>query len=476
MLELLDRQMRKIEILENAYNIRETESLNAVNHLEFILPDTDIKAAACLPFLFVRFGESGDAYRLIGNGFVLTEKGHYLFKAEHVFALLIDDILEGDHRVGNIGTWTRESIQYVLDRQLTENWVLGDCEFDRQFEYEWTDETLLSAILSIPQPIGEPFMWTFDTSTYPFRLNLVRLNMDRNPDIYVRAGKNALRIGREEDATTVVTRLYPKGDGEGVNSLTIANVNNGVPYLQSPPEIVEKYGIVQRVWRDKRFTVAQNLLDAAKAMLLDLQEPFEQYEVEFELLDDRPQIGSIVEIVGFKRTVITQIQWRHDEMSQTKISVANKPRTAAGTISAMSNRQRIQANYALGSTFFYSENTMDNSDGVAPVELRFRIPFQMAVINEIRCFVRLSQFRTTAPPIQRFGNATQFEVRLNGQYLMTIHATENQFSLVPHLLQNSTIQRGIFHTVEIVPNDAARVDISCYIQGFVRSTGTYAIT
>ena len=37
--------------------------------------------------------------------------------------------------------------------------------------------------------------------------------------------KNLIGIERDEDPTQVITRLYPLGYGEGVNQLTIKDVN-----------------------------------------------------------------------------------------------------------------------------------------------------------------------------------------------------------------------------------------------------------
>ena len=602
MVELFDRQYKRIAVLENAYGIHEEETINSVNYLDFTLPDTDPKNELCEPFHFVRYN-GGDLYRIMVPVKTLTEEGHYQYKAEHVFAMLIDDLLEHDHQIGGRGIFTADVIRYVLDRQLTPNWRLGECDFRHQFEYGWTDESLLAALHSIPNQFVEPYIWTFDTNVHPFVLNLKRLDMDRIPEMYIRAGKNALRVVHTGDATSVVTRLYPRGDGEGINTLTIRDVNGGVPYIQSPPEIIEKYGIVQRPWRDKRYTRAQNLFDAAQAMLHELQTPYENYEVDFAVLGedsfDIPALGKVVEIVGFKKTVITKIVWNHDEVVKSSLSVANKPRDIASTIADLANRQRIEATYAQGATQIYADSIADNADRNNALDLRFFIPHEMAIINTINLRVRVSQFRAysqatagggvatptsgassvsttgggggtpstsgpsntntteggggttrdtgasgvnvewrdaqteptdnhrhtfrrvhshqhnvTFPPhahdmrhthsvsipahthgmqhthsltlpshthqispvIAHFGNARQYTLFVNGQQREVFFTTDNEIDLLPHLLAaNNTIQRGQWHTISVRPDDVARVEMSYYVQGFIRSEGRQTI-
>jgi len=601
MIQLYDRNFRKIAVLENAYEIQEEQTINSVNYLEFTLPDADPKNELCKPFHFVRY-KDGDLYRIMAPERTLTETGDYLYKAEHVFAMLIDDLLEHDHVIGGVGIFTEDVIRDVLSRQLTPNWRLGECDFRFQFEYGWTDESLLAALHSIPNRFVDPYIWTFDTHVHPFVLNLKRLDMDKHPEMYIRAGKNALQVKHDVDATTVVTRLYPRGDGEGINTLTIESANGGVPFIQSPPEIVAKYGIVSRPWRDKRYTNPQSLLEAGRAMLHELQTPFAQYEVDFAVLgeDDfhTPAIGKVVEVVGFKKTVITKIVWNHDEVPKSSLSIANKPKDIAGALSDLANRQRIEATYAQGATQIYADSIVDNAGPTQQqqIDLRFFIPREMKIINAVNLRVRVSSFRAysqatagggiatptsgpstasttggggniattsgssnvsttvggggttentgtsginvdwgsawtlasgghshefrmvtahghavTFPPhshgmshthtvtpqshthgmahthtltlpshthqinpvIAHFGNAQSYTLFVNGQQRGVFSTTDNEIDLVPHLLAASgTIQRGQWHTISVRPNDIARVEMSYYVQGFIRSEGS----
>lgn len=64
--------------------------------------------------------------------------------------------------------------------------------------------------------------------------------------MYVRRRYNMTSYTRGRDPQNIVTRLYPLGYGEGINQLNIKGVNDGVPYIQSPKEITDKYGIIER--------------------------------------------------------------------------------------------------------------------------------------------------------------------------------------------------------------------------------------
>ena len=164
-------------------------------------------------------------------------------------ATLIDTVLFGYHIVGNLGTYTADCIRYVLDHQPVKNWVLDRCDFRNQFEYGWEQESLLSALFSIAAPLAGPYLWKTDTSVYPWRLSLTRLDTTGLPELYVRRRHNMTSYQKGSDPQQILTRLYPLGYGEGVNQLGIASVNGGVPYLQSPKAEIGRASCRERVLR-----------------------------------------------------------------------------------------------------------------------------------------------------------------------------------------------------------------------------------
>lgn len=399
MIEVFDRNRRRVAILENAYAISEKQKINSLWYLYFSLPHDDTKRQYCQPFYYVRH-DGGELYRIMPETLTVDETGGVAYQCEHVLATLIDNILFGYHVVGNIGYYTADVIRYILDHQLVKNWTLYECDFTNQFEYGWTQESLLSAFYSVLRPLSAPMIVT-DTSVYPWRLSLKKLVSGR-PQMYIRRRHNMTSLTRGSDPSQIVTRLYPLGYGEGVNQLGIASVNNGVPYLQSPASIVSKYGIIERVWVDRRYEDAESLKAAAEAMLAELQEPLVSYSIGFEELDtsdyDKAAIGKRARIIypelGLEYdTYITEITRNYDDVERSTLAVKNKDTSIAATVADMGDRQRIEQTYAQGATQIYSQALQANSDASSGAVMDFFLPEEMRIVNKVLLKVRLSKFR-----------------------------------------------------------------------------------
>lgn len=390
MLEVFNKERVKVAILQNAMDMVETERLNAIATFSFSLPIDDVKNKYCEPFHFIRYN-GGQLYRIMPSSYEESETGVMKYECEHVLALLIDDILLDYHVVGNLGTDTSAVIHYVLSNQRTENWVFSSTQFSRQFEYGWENENLLSALFSIPKPFTEQYIWRYDTQNYPFKLYLDRIKDTDLPKHYIRKGYNRLQLIKQSDPKQICTRIYPKGAGEGINQLNIKSVNGGLDYIQSPKHIVDKYGIISRVWVDRRYTNPQSLKENAQATLKELQQPCVQYQTEF--LGDC-DVGDVVEIVGEFKSYITQITKTFGEIPQTTVKISNTPKNIADTIADLSDRQRIEMTYSQGATQIYADSIADNADSKTPIELRFYIDTSMKIINSVKCKIHLSRFRT----------------------------------------------------------------------------------
>lgn len=401
MLEIFDMELKKRAILENAHSIVETKEINAVGQLSFALPEGDDKNRFCQPFHYVRY-DGGPLYRIVTPGGTLNGTGEMTYECEHVIATLIDDVLFGAHVVGNLGVYTTDSIQYVLDHQTTARWKLGRCDFARQFEYGWENENLLAALFSIPNRFVDVYMWTYDTGTYPWTLNLVRIDPDAKPSYYIRGRKNLISREFTRASQDVCTRLYCLGYGEGVNQLTIADVNGGLPYLQSPAEIVQKYGLISRIWVDRRFEDAESLKAQGEALLAGLQEP--QYSVDVAAADlypitkadyDKAEIGRITMLVedGIK-TWITGITHNWDTPGDIKITLSTKAVDIASTIADLADRQRIEQVYSQGATQLYAQSVQANATPQIGAVLNFWIPEEMRIVNKVLAKVTLAPFRS----------------------------------------------------------------------------------
>ena len=399
MIEVFDAGLKKLAILQNAYDVKESLNINAIYHLTFSLPYQDPKQKYCQPFNYVRFGKT--LYRILPEALDISSVDTITYECEHVIATLIDDIMPGDVVVGNLGVYTEDVINYVLNRQETKRWVLGVCEFSRQFEYGWSNESLLSALFSIPSNFVDPYIWDYDTTVYPWVVNLRRLNTEQNPQLYIRKGKNLISLKRQSDPTNLCTRLYGYGYGEGVNALSFADINGGKPYIESPQEYKDKYGLKTKVWVDRRYENKESLLQAARAMLSELQEPGIEYEVEFVQINEqfynKAQLGKIAEIITGEiryKTYITGIEWVYKvDGVDCKLTIANKPKDIAASVADLADRQRIEMTYAQGATQLYAQSLQANCDANNGAKMQFYIPTEMRIVNSVKIKVEMSRFR-----------------------------------------------------------------------------------
>lgn len=401
MLEIFDKNRRRIAIAENACDIEEEQRINSIWYLHFALPYNDPKNDYCQPFNYVRL-DRGELYRIMPEEAEITDTGYIRYQCEHVLATLIDKVLFGYHVVGNLGVYTRDCINYILDKQDVKNWILYECDFSRQFEYGWEQETLLSAIFSIATPLSN-YMWVTDTTVYPWRLSLKRIDMSQKPALYIRYKWNMLRYGGKKDPQQICTRLYPLGYGEGINQLTIKSVNNGIPYLQSPQSYIDKYGIIERVWIDRRYEDPESLKAAAQVMLDELQDPIRNYNIGFAELDsadyNKAAIGKRTQIsypeLGTKvDTYITEIRWKHSDIKSSTLVIANHSTSIATSIADMADRQRIEQSYAQGATQLYAQSVQANATTEKAAKLNFYIPAEMRIVNAVMVKIQLDRFRS----------------------------------------------------------------------------------
>jgi len=402
-----DLNMRKVAYLENAFGIGYEQPLNSLWRAEFSLPANDPKNAECKPLYFVELydgAERVDLFRIVPNTMERSRDGQTVtYQLEHVLGTLLDDVLFQFHTVGNLGTYTADVLSYILQRQTVQRWRIGRVDFTRQFEYTWENESLLGALFSVPKPFTDEYMWTWDTSTYPWTLNLVV--PPAGEEARIRYGVNLQGITKMTDPTQICTRIYPLGYGEGVNQLTIAEVNGGVPYLDAPTQA--QYGIITRILVDQRFTNPETLKAYAQSMLEQLQVPQVTYTVDASELYaitndpiDRFRVGTLVRVqdseMGIDIVARVVNRRRRDVMGSpgdVELEIANKSVNIADTIADLANRQRISEVYAQGATNINTHDFADNCDPDHPAVLRFWIPQEAVRINKVMLSYECQPFR-----------------------------------------------------------------------------------
>lgn len=406
-IKVYDRDMNKLAYLHNAYAIGYGLELNELWNATFALPAVDSKNIHCQPFNYVEIfdgSERIELFRIMPSTLTRNTKGDIVYKCEHVLATLLDDVMFKYHQMGNIGVGTTQVIRYILDQQLVKRWQLGQCDFDRRFEYKWENENLLAALFSIPQPFNEKYRWEFDTTGSVWRINLKRLSEEFKADITYR--KNMLEIKKTVDPTSIVTRLYCLGYGEGDNQLGIESVNNGIPYLESNGATTT-WGIKQSILVDRRFENPETLKAYGQSLLDELKHPYISYEtsaVDLYRLSPTKHLrfipGDVVRINDTEDNIIEDLPivrvTKNDvtgRPADVDIEIANKTKDMTGSISELQERARINEVYAQGATNQMIIPYADNADNNNPAILRIYIPDSMVRINKCILNFRLERFR-----------------------------------------------------------------------------------
>lgn len=403
MFEVFDRNFRKVAVLQNAYGRTVEEKLNGVGLLSFSLPPDDPKNAYCQPFAYVRDDE-GVYYRILIDGIKEGTNEERSYQAEHCIATLVDDLMFGTHMIGGIGIYTREVIEYILGRQTTRHWQLGDCDFSMQFEYGFESENLLNALYSVPNLMVDRYMWVYDMSVYPWKVHLRKLDEEAHPQFYLRAGKNLLQADATRSMTSVCTRLFLRGYGEGDNQLTIQEINGGLPYLQAPQAYIDRYGLISKEYVDRQFEDAESLMARGQAILRESQEP--RYARTFTVADlseitrdemDRARAGDLVRLqeddtVAF----VTTVERKLDVAGDMRITLSNTTEDIVADIADLADRQRIEQVYSQGATQIYAQSLQANADSQTAAVLSFYIPEEMRIINKVIAKISIESFRTYA--------------------------------------------------------------------------------
>ncbi len=403
-----DQSGRLLGVLENADEVAYVLTHNDLWTASFSLPSGDPKNALCLAHNMVRIPDGSrdtGLYRIIGMP--VSEEtaagGVKTYSLEHVMATLLDDVLFGYHEIGGTGVTTAQVLAYILDHQTVKRWTLGRCDFTDQYAYKFENASLLSALLSLGSVLTEEYTWQFETNTTPWRVNLVRA--DASPGCGIHYMRNMVGIEKTMDATTLVTRLYMLGYGEGVNQLTIKSANGGLPYIDA--DTADTWGIKSSVYADTRIEDAATLMARGHALLDRLKNPYITYTataVDLTRLTgqewDKHMPGKLVRVMDDEHGVRFDARIVSVSKSDTRgrpddieITIANAPRDAADSINTLADRMGISELYSQGATNLYSQQYADNADDEHPAKMNIYVPIGCVRINQMLLTWQLSPFR-----------------------------------------------------------------------------------
>lgn len=424
-LNVYDLNRQKSAVLQNAFEITETQELNKIYTLDFKIPADDPKIQFLQPFHYVRYGDTGQLYRTIKSELEDSDTPILSVNCEHVIATLVDDLMFGAFQYGGGTVKTADVIRWLLGKQKTANWVLAECDFVHRYEYNWEQENILNALYSIPKEFTKAYKWTFNTSGYPWELSLKAIDATIHPEYYIRAKRNLLSSGTAQDFAGICTRIYPLGYGEGVNQLTIkeATVKNikkvgnvnvsadvdessttkyGNTFIQSDTAIVAQYGIKEKVLVDRRFEDANSLFSYGKTMLEGLQTP--SMSRSFDVVDlypltsqdiDSAEVGKICKMTGDDTIAyITKTERVLDEAGNLTIDLSTKATDVASAIADLADRVRIESVYAQGATQLYQHSKDANATTEKGMIMSLYFPSEMRQINKVLMRLKLKPFRS----------------------------------------------------------------------------------
>jgi phage minor structural protein len=417
-IKILNQQLQPVAILENAYNIGYDKQFNELWTASFSLPLNDEKNAECQPLYFVEITDKDEyigLFRIIPSNTIKSEGSNEIkYQCEHVLSTLLDNMLFLYHQTDNLAT--SQNIQYILNKQSTQRWKLGNVGITRYFSYKWENTNLLSALFSITQPFDVPFQWTWDTQSYPWTLNLVI--PESEPSCEIRYGQNQIGIEREDDPTVIFNRIYPLGYGEGDNQLNIKGVNGGVPYVEDV-ESITKHGLREYIWVDKRIEDANTLKSNAIALVNKWKSLNSVYKVSAADISSitgedihKLKMGHIARIIDDELGIIDARIMKESKSDLTgnsaaiSLEIGKKTVDLATTQTDMERRQQINELYAQGATNIDSHDYNDNADPDDPAEITFYIPEEMVRINKLILSYKTTNFRAYERAIKGGGATT----------------------------------------------------------------------
>ncbi|MBR3272362.1 MAG: phage tail protein [Clostridia bacterium] len=193
---------------------------------------------------------------------------------EHAIRTLNDRILFGETTAGDISggaTCTaKQAVQYILRQQS--DWVLGQFDYNVSNPYKFDSDTLLDALETVSNSLDECW-WSYDFSSYPFKLNMTR--KPAGVACELRSGRNLTALTKTIDTSGMYTRMYPIGKDD-------LHISGG-GYVEKNANL---YGVVAKVDTDSSLETEAELQAWANERLAKHAEPLVTIDVEgLELAD-----------------------------------------------------------------------------------------------------------------------------------------------------------------------------------------------
>lgn len=361
-----DKTMNLVGILSRASETGYCRKFNELYTASFKLPANDPDLSICKPMSYVEIfdgDESKGLYRIISGPktTIGSDAPFSEFTCEHVLGTLMNDVVYEKIVIEENTYTTEEVIEQLLALQTTERWVLGECDFSFTKAYEFKDKNVLEALNEIPKSFDEEYHWTYDTSTYPWTLNLVECDTETKCEL--RRRRNTQELDVECDSSGIFNRLYCTGKTEKSNNVvTIESVNDGCPYIEDETSI-EEYGLIAGQFTDGDETVPQELLRKARKKLKEVKNPkytysakaidlFRVSKADWDKFDEGAFVHIIDTVYGVDAIAVIKEVQKDDvdgDPMQVSLTISTSLDSASNDITSISsklssNSKRIQIN------------------------------------------------------------------------------------------------------------------------------------
>ena len=229
--------------------------------------------------------------------------------------------------------------------------------------------------------------------------------------------------------------MYPLGAGEGVNQINIKSVNNNVPYVEDK-ESIKKYGLVEYVWTDLRFTQPQSLKDNATNMLKKWSIPKVSWKVKasdlIKLTDspldiDKLRQGTVVMIntneygsfnLRIKKESKSDVFGAPQEL---ELELGNLKDDINTTMSDLNRKQQINETYSQGATNILNYSYQDNCESAYPAEIEFYLDDDVFHVNTVELTFKTKRYRGYTKAVKG-GGAKTITSEAGGQSTQTSSA------------------------------------------------------
>ena len=190
---------------------------------------------------------------------------------EHAVTMLKDLIIFGEKKPEDINgkkgaksCTAKEAVQFVLKQQS--DWALGSFDYNVSNPYKFDGDTLFDALETVSNSLTDCW-WSYDFSSYPFRINFTKKSSSIGS--VLRVGRNLTAISKTIDKSGMFTRFYPIGKDD-------LHISGG-GYVEKN---TSAYGVVSKVETDQTITTEAELKRWANERLNIHSTPIVTIDVE----------------------------------------------------------------------------------------------------------------------------------------------------------------------------------------------------